>query len=383
MDFSTPAYIETYRDEVKKFASSLLTEDFADREQSGTFSRAAWDACAEFGLLKLMVPRAYGGQDEEVDLLKAVVAMEGFGFGCPDGGLALGLNAQMWTVQLTFVHHASDAQKEKFLPKLASGHWLGSHALTEEQAGSDVYSMQTIAEKVEGGYVLNGGKRLIGMAPLADVIVIFANARPKMGTFGITGFILERGMDGLKTSASQQKMGLRTHPFGEIELKDCFVPDENRLGGEGAGFGICNHSLEFDRCGILASHIGAMERQLEECIAFAKKRKQFGQPISKFQSISNRVADMRLRLETARLLLYKLVWLKQQNKPAMLEASMLKLLLSENFVESSLDAIRIHGGISYLSGHNSERDLRDAVGGILYAGTSDIQRNIIAKFMGL
>ncbi|MEL6803320.1 MAG: acyl-CoA dehydrogenase, partial [Bacteroidota bacterium] len=173
------------------------------------------------------------------------------------------------------------------------------------------------------------------------------------------------------------------HPFGEIELHNCFVPEENRLGGEGAGFGICNHSLEFDRCGILASHIGAMERQLEECIAFAKKRKQFGQAIGKFQSISNRVADMRLRIETARLLLYKLVWLKQNNKPAMLEASMLKLLLSENFVESSLDAIRIHGGISYLSGHNSERDLRDAVGGILYAGTSDIQRNIIAKFMGL
>lgn len=383
MDFSIRPELEQYRQQVADFAEGLLSDDFHDREQTGTFSRAAWDACAAFGLLRMMAPKAYGGQDEEVDLLKAVVAMEGFGYGCPDGGLALGLNAQMWTVQLTFVHHASEAQKEKYLPKLASGEWLGSHALTEELAGSDVYSMQTTAEQVEGGYLLNGGKRLIGMAPIADVMVVFANARPKMGTFGITGFILERGMDGLKTSPSQQKMGLRTHPFGEIELNNCFVPTANRLGAEGAGFGICNHSLEFDRCGILASHIGAMERQLDECVAFAKQRQQFGQPIGKFQSVSNRIADMKLRLETARLLLYKLVWLKQHNKPAMLEASMLKLLLSENFLASSLDAIRIHGGISYLSGHNSERDLRDSIGGILYAGTSDIQRNIIAKFMGL
>jgi len=148
-------------------------------------------------------------------------------------------------------------------------------------------------------------------------------------------------------------------------------------------FSITNHSLEHDRCSILASQLGAMERQLEETIDFVKNRKQFGQSIGKFQSVSNRVANMKLRLETSRLLLYKVAWLKSQGKSAMMEAALLKLQLSESFVASSLDAIRNHGGSGYLTQNEIERDLRDAVGGVIYAGTSDIQRNIITELMGL
>ncbi|MEM8583190.1 MAG: acyl-CoA dehydrogenase family protein [Bacteroidota bacterium] len=383
MDFTLPDSHIEYQKQVIDFASTLLEDNFIDREQESKFSIDLWRACANFGLFKLLTPREYGGFDEEVDLLKAVLAMEGFGYACRDNGLALGISAQLWTIQLTLVHHATEDQKARFLTKLVSGEYLGAHALTEEIAGSDIYNMQTTAKPVDGGFILNGKKRYVGMAPLADVVITFANARPEMGAFGVTGFLLERNLGGFRSSDNQSKMGLRTHPFGEIIMEDCFVPDRNVLGGVGAGLGICNHSLEYDRCGILASNVGTMEKQLEECVQFAKQRKQFGQSVGKFQSVSNRIANMKIRLETARLLLYKLVWLKQQDKPAMLEASMLKLVLSENFLDSSLDAIRIHGGTGYLTREGIERNLRDAVGGVIYAGTSDIQRNIIAKFCGL
>nr|MBX2814598.1 acyl-CoA dehydrogenase [Saprospiraceae bacterium] len=177
--------------------------------------------------------------------------------------------------------------------------------------------------------------------------------------------------------------GLRTVPIGELYFKDCFVPEANRLGKEGVGFSICNHSLEYDRCCMLAGNLGAMEYQLEENIKVVTSRKQFGQTIGKFQSVSNRIAEMKLRLETSRLMLYKVAWLKTQNKNALMETAMVKLLLGESYVASSLDAIRNRGGQGYLTDHGVERDLRDSIGGILYAGTSDIQRNIIAQLLGL
>ena len=176
---------------------------------------------------------------------------------------------------------------------------------------------------------------------------------------------------------------MRTVPFGDLTFEDCFVPEENRLGKEGAGWGITIASLEYDRCCILASQLGAMERQLDESIAFVKKRKQFGKSIGNFQAVSNRIANMKLRLETSRLLLYKVAWLKNQGKSAMMEAAMLKLQLSESFVASSIDTIRNHGGYGYITENEIERDLRDAIGGVIYAGTSDIQRNIISDLLGL
>lgn len=382
MDFNLPtAYVELKK-QVSDFAATL-PDTTVERDADSRFDPAIWQACADFGLLKLAAPAAFGGDTDGIDIFKAVLAMEGFGYACKDNGLALALNAQMWTVQLTIAHHGTPEQQAYFLPKMVKGEWIGAHALTEAEAGSDVFSMQTTATAVEGGYLLNGSKRLITLAPIADMVLLFANAKPELGKWGVTAFLLETNNPGLQLGPNQPKMGLRTVPFGEIYLKDCFVSADRVLGSVGAGFSICNHSLEFDRCGILAGHLGAMERQLEATVAFAKERQQFGQPIAQFQSISNRVANMKLRLETARLLLYKLAWLKQNDRPAILEASMLKLFLSESFVDSSLDALRIRGGSGYLTEWEVERDLRDAVGGVLYAGTSDIQRNIIAKFSGL
>ena len=365
------------------FASSELDDDIMSGDKESKFSKVNWQKCAEFGVMGLASTLEYGGKESQVDILCALLAMEGFGYGCKDNGLAFALNAQMWTVQLPILHFGTDFQKKKYLEPLVKGEIIGAHALTEPETGSDVYSMKMTAEKVSDGYLLNGKKRLVSLAPISNLILVFANANPKIGKWGVTAFLVESKSMGIELSPSRNKMGLRTVPIGEINFENCFVPEENRLGKEGAGFSISNHSLEYERCSIMASQIGTMDRQLEIAVKYAKNREQFGKPIGKFQSISNRVSDMKLRLETSRLLLYKVAWLKNLGKPALMDSALLKVHLSESFVSSSLDSIRIHGGNGYLTDYGVERDLRDAVGGLLYAGTSDIQRNIISKLLGL
>lgn len=382
MDFSWSAEQLAYRQQVLEFVSAELHDPVIDRDRGGEFFRDGWDRCAEFGIQKLAVDEVYSGTPER-DVLTGMLAMEALGQGCRDNGLTFGLCAHMWTVQLPIQHYGSDLQKQKYLPRMCTGEWIGGHAMSEPDYGSDVFNMQTYARKVDGGYILNGHKTLITFAPIADVLLLFATVNPELGRWGITAFLLEKDFEGYHASPVKEKMGLRTIPFGDIVLKDCFVPEENRVGPEGAGVAISTGSLEYERCCILASQLGAMEYQLERSIDYARSRHQSGQPIGKFQSVSNRIADMKVRLETARLLLYKVAWLKKEGKSAMMEAAILKLYLSEQFIDSSLDAIRIHGGKGYMTETGIERDLRDAIGGVLYAGTSDIQRNIIAGLLGL
>lgn len=382
MDFAWTAEQSSRHKEIVEFARSELGgADLCERDRNGTFPRDDWDRCARFGVLGLSVPQEYGGS--RVDLLTAMIVMEGLGYGCADNGLTFALNTQLWTVQQPIVRFGTEAQKRKYLPDLCGGRLLGAHALTEPEAGSDAFSLRMRAEKRGGGYVLNGVKRYVTLGPIADLALVFAATRPDAGKWGISAFLVERETAGYRAGEVQEKMGLRTAPFGDIVLEDCFVPEANRLGPEGAGVSISSHSLEIERCCILASQLGAMERQLEASIAHAKSREQFGRPIGDFQSVSNRIADMKLRLETSRLLLHKVAWLKEADRPAMMEAALLKLHLSECFVASGLDAVRIHGGSGYSSETGVERDLRDAIGGVLYAGTSDIQRNIVAKLLGL
>ena len=383
MNFSWTKEQLDYKKKVIRFAEEELNTAITERDRDDLFSPENWQKCADFGIQGLAAPMNYGGAKEEIDILQATLAMEGLGYGCKDNGLSFGLNAQMWTVQLPISHFGNESQKKKYLKALASGKWIGCHALTEPNAGSDIFSMETQATKVDGGYVLNGKKRLITFGPIADVALVFANSNPKMGKWGISAFLVERGMEGFSAGPNHSKMGLKTVPIGDLTFEDCFIPEENRLGAEGAGWSITIHSLEYDRCNILASQLGAMERQLEETIEVVKNRKQFGKAIGKFQSVSNRIADMKLRLETSRLLLYKVAWLKSTGKSALMEAALLKLQLSESFVASSLDAIRCNGGNGYLTENEVERNLRDAIGGVIYAGTSDIQRNIISELLGL
>jgi len=385
MNFSFTEDQIRLKESVIDFAKNNLPQSYIIQDHNCMFSMDDWKKCADFGIQSMSVSHTYGNGKfkSDIDLLAATIAMEGLGYGCPDNGLLLALNAQMWTVQLPIEYFGTKEQKIEYLKPLTLGDSIACHALTEENAGSDVFSMQTTATKVEGGYMLNGKKCMISLAPVADFALVFANSNPKIGKWGVTAFLVKKGTKGFSISENKTKMGMRTVPFGELMFKNCFVPDKDRLGKEGAGWSITNHSLENDRCSVFAAKLGAMERQLEKSIEYVKTRKQFGKKISEFQSVSNRIAEMKLRLETSKLLLYKTAWLKNQGKSAMLEAAMLKLQVSENFVSSSLDTIRNHGAIGYLTENEIERDLRDSVGGLIYAGTSDIQKNIIAKLLGL
>lgn len=382
MDFGWTDDQLARRAAARDFAQRELSDPALEaRDREGIFDRELWERCARFGILGLSVPPEFGGA--EIDLPTAMLIMEAIGEGCPDNGLAFALNAQLWTVQRPIVRFGSEEQKRRYLPGMCAGSLLGAHALTEPEAGSDAFSLSMSAERRGDDYVLDGTKCLITLAPLADVMLVFASTNPGRGRWGVSTFLVERDTPGLRAGPVQHKMGLRTVPLGELHFESCVVPASARLGPEGAGVSIATHSLEVERCCILASQLGAMERQLQRAIDYARSRHQFGQPIGRFQSVSNRVADMKLRIETARLLLYKVAWLVERGQPAMMEAALLKLYLSEAFVASGMDAVRIHGGIGYLSEPGVERDLRDAIGGVLYAGTSDIQRNIVARLLGL
>ncbi|MFW6042499.1 MAG: acyl-CoA dehydrogenase family protein [Chloroflexota bacterium] len=381
MDFSWNSEQLEFKDAVIKFAQRELNDNVLERDRQGRLAREAWQKCADFGILGLAIPEAYGGAGE--DIMTTMLVMEGLGYGCKDNGLIFAMNAQMWSVQHPILTFGTDQQKQKYLPGLCCGELIGAHGMSEPDSGSDAYSLRTRATRVEDGYVLNGTKMFVTNAPDADLSIVFATVDPGLGIRGITAFIVETDRDGFSVSRDIEKMGLRTAPMGELVLQDCFVPLESRLGREGAGSTIFNSSMEWERSCILGSHIGAMERQLQESIRYARTRRQFDKPIGKFESVSNRIADMKVRLETARLILYKVAWLKKNGKSAVMEAALAKLYLSEAFVASSMDAIRTYGGYGYMTEFEVERDLRDAIGGTLYSGTSDIQRTIIARLLGL
>ena len=381
MDFAWTEEQLAYKKAVIEFAQKELNEGLIERDRDGVLSRQNWKKCANFGITALPIPEKYGGAD--ADIMTSMLTMEGLGYGCKDNGLIFGMNAQLWSVQMPILTFGSEELKKKYLPGLCNGKLIGAHGMSEPDSGSDAYALRTRARRVAGGYVLNGSKTFVTNATVSDLSVVFANVDPEKGMWGITAFIIETGSPGFTISQDIEKMGLRTSPMAELVMQDCFVSESNRLGKEGAGSRIFNHSMEWERACILASNLGTMERQLEETVGYARERVQFGQPISKYQSVSNRIVNMKIRLETARLILYKVAWLKKMGKPAMLEAAIAKLYLSECFVESGLDAIRTLGGYGYMSEFEVERNLRDAIGGTLYSGTSDIQRNIISRLLGL
>lgn len=381
MDFSWSDEQVSLREQVVHFARTELDSDVATRDREEQFSAADWQRCARLGLFGWTVPHEYGGRGR--DIPTAVYLLEGLGYGCRDNGFTLAVNAQIWTVQESILTFGTEEQKRALLPRLCAGEIFACDAITEPDAGSDAMAMETTARRTPDGYVLDGRKTFISMAPLADIALVFAKTDPSAGHWGLSVFVVETRTPGCRVGPAISKSGLRTIPMGGFEFEACVVPEASRLGAEGAGLTMLHHALEWERSFILASQVGTMARQLDECVAYAKERHQFGKPIGHFQSVSNRIADMRVRLETARLLLYKLSWMKGQSQPAALDAAMAKLHLSECFVESSLDAVRTHGGRGYVSELGIERDLRDAVGGVIYAGTSDVQRGRIARLLGL
>ena len=377
MDFELTPEQQTLQSAAIEFARKELNNSMIERDAQQVFSRDGWEKCASFGVQGMPIPNDYGGRG--ADPVTTVAMMEGLGYGGSDQGLLFSINAHMWTNSIPLLKYGTTEQKKKYLPGLCDGSLIGANGASEPNSGSDIFSMQTRVSKDGSDYVLNGRKIFVTNAPVADLFTIYATLDPKLGAAGICGFIVEKGTRGLGVGKKKDKMGLRTALMAELLLEDCHVPGTALLGREGRGAEVFNCSMAWERACILATCLGTMRRQLERCVEHARRRTQFGQPIGKFQSVANRIVDMKLRYETARLLIYKVGWLMQTNKSVDMDAAMAKLYVSESFVQSCLDAIQVHGGAGFLTELELERELRDSVGSTLYSGTSEIQRNIIAR----
>ena len=381
MDFGLSADQQEWHDAAVRFARDELIDDVIGRDERREFWREGWRRCARLGIQGLPVPTEFGGQGR--DLPVTIAAMEGLGYGCPDSGLIFAINASTWTNTIPILRYGTDAQKRRWLPQLCDGSLVGANGASEPEAGSDIFSMRATAERRGDRWVLNGRKTWVTSGPVADLYVCYATTDPSRGVMGINAYIVPRDTPGFRVVREIPKLGVRTVPMGELAFEDCELPADALLGREGRGAEVFNCSMEWERGAILAGALGTMRRQLERCIEHARRRKQFGKPIGKFQSVSNKLVDMKVRLETSRPLVYKIGWLKAQGRDATLEAATAKLYVSDCFVKNSLDAIQIFGASGYVTETGIERDLRDSVGSTIYSGTNEIQRNIIAQHLRL
>ena len=384
MNFALTAEQTSWQEAAIRFARDELLGDLDldARDEARTFWRVGWERCARFGLQGLPIPREYGGQG--LGLPATIAAMEGLGYACPDNGLIFGINASLWTVAMPILLHGTPDQQRRYLPLLCAGATVGANGASEPDAGSDIFGMRTRATRLEGGgWVLNGRKTWVTSGPVADLFVCYAATSPAGGVMGISAFIIPSDTPGLHVVREIPKMGIRTVPMGEIAFEDCRLPADALLGREGRGAEVFQGSMEWERGAILASALGTMRRQLERCVEHARQRKQFGRSIGQFQAVSHRIVAMKLRLETCRPLVYRIGWLKESGLDATCEAALAKLHVSESLVQNGLDAVQVFGALGYTTAAGIERDLRDAVGSLIYSGTSDIQRNIIARELGL
>ena len=379
MDFSWNEEQTEFRDAVVGMARKYLNAGYAEREKNSEFNSEGWNTCAKFGIHGLPVPEKYGGLGQ--DALTSVGVLEKLGYACEDNGLIFSINAHMWTLEIPILEFGTDEQKEKHLPRLCAGEIIGANATSEPGSGSDAYSLTATATKNGDTYLLKGNKTYVSNGPVGDLYLVYA--RTAEGPNGISAFLVERDFPGLTVGQNNIKMGLKTSPMSDLYLENCEVPAGNRLGREGGGQMLFAHSMQWERSCILASAVGAMERIMEGCIAYARDREQFGQPIGKFQLVSSKIVDMKLRLESARALLYRAAWMRAKGRNIYLEAAIAKLGISDAWVRCAEDAIQIYGGSGYMWETGIERELRDAMGSRIYSGTSEIQRNIIASMLGL
>jgi alkylation response protein AidB-like acyl-CoA dehydrogenase len=382
MDFQLSDEQQMLRESIRRFAQESLNDGVADRDQRHEFSREAWQRCASLGLQGLPAPEQYGGTG--LDTVSCAVALEAFGYGCHDGGLVFSLCAHLLACVVPVWKHGSPAQKDRYLRGLCDGTLVGCHAITEPGSGSDSFSMRTRAERAGDGWRLNGVKTFISNGPVADVAVVFAVTDAAKGFHGgLTAFLLDKAVHGFRAGQTFDKLGLRTSPVGELVLDDVVVGEDAVLGKVGGGAGIFGTAMDWERVLLVAAHVGTMERLLETSIEYARTRQQFGQAIGKFQAVSHKIADMKVRLEAARLLSYKAAWKLNRSRDVAVDAAVAKLYISESLVQTALDTVQLHGGNGFTTEYGVERALRDAIGSTIYSGTSEMQRNIIARWIGL
>lgn len=374
MDFMLTKEQKQYRREIINFAKNNLN----DEEYLEKFSEDMWKKISDFGFLGLVIDEESGGLGE--NYLTAAVALEALGYGCENNGFVFVVNNHIWVSQNLIYLYGKKESKDKYLPDMIEGKKIGAIAITEADSGSDALSMGTYAYEQDGNYILNGSKMFISNGPIADVFIVFAvtQKEPKKG---YTAFIVEKDFPGVHIGKNIEKMGLGACPTCEITFTNCVVPRENIIGEINEGQNILTNALEWERCYEFAPHIGAMQRVMEKCITYVNQRKQFGKPIKDYQAISHKISDMKISIEMARLMLYKIAWLKDNKRSAYFEVSIFKVFVSENYIKTCRDALQIFGAYGYTKEYSIERELRDALACSIYSGTNEMQRNTIFQML--
>lgn len=361
------------------FASETLNAGFEKREEEGIFSRKIWDALCGYGFSGLMVYKCFGGKERNV--FDVIAVLEGLGYGCIDNGLMSALHAHTWGCETAISHFGSDEQKEKYLPGLAAGKLIGASAMTEPNAGSNIYALETTAEKSGDTYVLNGSKMFITNAPVADVFIIYARTDPNAGFGGMSAFIVEKMTPGLLVEDNLAKMSLRTGPLSGLSLSECRISEKNLLGRKNSGAMVFADSIEWERTFVMTTALGSMERQLKACVEFINIRKADRREKGRRQYIGNKTAEMKIRLESARMMIYRAAGMKQEGRSAYLEATMAKVAASEAFNKNCRDAVSIFSSGSIEQKTQADRDLRDAMATSVYSGATDVLKDNISKLL--
>lgn len=367
---------ELFLDLIKEFALKEVKPLAKELDEEESFPKETVKKMAECGLMGINVPTSLGGAGGDMNMY--ITAVEELSKVCGTTGVILSAHTSLCITPL--LEFGNEDQKQRYVPRLASGEYLGAFALTEPNAGTDASYQQTTACKVDGGYILNGTKIFITNAGYADVYIVFAMTDKSLGTKGITGFIVESSYEGFRVGKKEEKMGIRGSSTCELIFTNCFVPDANVLGKIGEGFKIAMKTLDGGRIGIAAQALGIAEGALEETVAYVKERKQFGRPISAFQNTQFVLADLKTKVEAARLLVYQAAE-KKQNKARDLSvaAAMAKLFAAEVAMEVTTKCVQLHGGYGYTREYPVERMMRDAKITEIYEGTSEVQRMVISS----
>lgn len=380
MDFLITEEQLMFKEQVLKFAKREIVPRVQEHDLQARFDRESWKKLGEFGILGLHFPEELGGGG--ADVMTSVLAAEALGEAGVDGGLTLSYGAHTYLCADTIFRHGSSEQRSHYIPKLASGELIGCMGLTEPGAGSDVASIRTRASRDGNCWILNGTKMFITNGAIADVAVIYAKTDPSAGHAGISAFIVDKGTQGFSVSRNLNKMGVRTSPTSELVFQDCSIPSENILGGEGQGFLMAMQTVEWDRSALLAPFLGATSFLIERCSRYAQQREQFGKPIAYFQAVRHKIADMKIFLEAARSLVYRIAWCKDQGRPLNhLEAAVAKLFIGDWSLAPTNDAMLILGGYGYCHEYDVERVFRDSRLAPIGGGTSDVQKVLISRLM--
>ncbi|MBB5150013.1 MULTISPECIES: acyl-CoA dehydrogenase [Ureibacillus] len=364
------------RDMVRDFAQNEIAP-FVEKMEAGEFPRPILNKMAELGLMGITVPEEYGGSG--MDFISYIIAINELSKVSAVIGVILSVHTSVGTNPI--LYFGNEEQKQKYVPKLAKGEYLGAFCLTEPSAGSDAASLKTRAVKKGDKYIINGSKIFITNGGEADVYIVFAKTDPEKGSRGVTAFIVEKDTPGLIIGKDEKKMGLHGSRTVELSFENMEVPEANRLGEEGEGFKIAMANLDVGRIGIAAQALGIAEAALDAAVKYAGERQQFGKPIIANQGIGFKLADMATAVESARLLVYRAADLRSKGLPCGKEASMAKLFASQTAREVAIEAVQVFGGYGYTKEYPVERYFRDAKITEIYEGTSEIQRIVISKHL--